>query len=231
MAAAAASHGDMALEVHLPQVVGLVVLKALVGYVLGALGRLDETVSSENGRDGALGGHVVVASVLEHPGEHMTSLGGIHAAEVDDDLLHLPPGAVRGPMGTLRHVIQTLLSPFAVSSQPLVAGLTADPNTQTQLTHVHLFRLGQCNELLTLRHDGFHLPWHGLSPEHVFHAHRCNPCPRTCVTYVPGLYSRQGDFWLVGSSLTVGIVSINLAAGLLRQEAAIEGTSGSLQGA
>ena len=85
-------------------------------------------------------------------------------------------------------------------TQPLVASPAADPSTQTPLTHVHPFGLGQGNELLALRHDGFHLPWHGRSPEQAFHAYWCNPCPRTSATYVLGLYTRQGrgDFLIGG---------------------------------
>ena len=156
---------DMALEVHLPQVVGLVVLEAFVGLVLGALRRLDKSVSSQDGRDGALGWHAVASSAFEHPGQHMASLGGMLPTKVYDELLDLLSGAVRRLMGTLGQVMQTLVSPLQVAPQPLVAGLAADPNALTQLTHADTFGLGQGNELFALRHDGFHLPWHGHSPE------------------------------------------------------------------
>ena len=123
MAAAAAAHRKVALEVHLPQVVGLIVLEALVGFVLGTLGRVDESVSSQDGRDRALGRHALVASILKHPGQHVTSLGGMLSAQVHDELLNLLAGAVRRLKGTLRQVMQTLVSPFQIAPQPLVASL------------------------------------------------------------------------------------------------------------
>ena len=48
--------GNMALEVHLPQLVGLGVLESLVMLVLGALGRVDKSVAPQYRRDGVLEG-------------------------------------------------------------------------------------------------------------------------------------------------------------------------------
>ena len=66
--------GNMALEVHLPQLVGLGVLESLIGLVLGALGRIDKSVAPQYRRDGALGGHTIVSSVFEHLCQHVRSL-------------------------------------------------------------------------------------------------------------------------------------------------------------
>ena len=61
--AAVVLHGNVSLEVHLPQLVGFGTLKAHIGCVLGSLGFIDEPMSSENGSDRALGRHARIAAI------------------------------------------------------------------------------------------------------------------------------------------------------------------------
>ena len=137
------AYRDMPLEVHLPKVVGPLVLEAPVRLVLEAVRRLYKPMSPEDGRDRALGRHAVVTTILEYPGQYVSSLGRVLPTKVYDELLHLGTRAVRGVTGTFREIIQTLLSAFEISSQPLVAGLAADPTAQTQLAHIHILGLRQ----------------------------------------------------------------------------------------
>ena len=55
VATSTADDRDMPLEVHLPQLVGPLVLEALIRLVLETLRWLDKLMSSEDGRDRALG--------------------------------------------------------------------------------------------------------------------------------------------------------------------------------
>ena len=189
VAAMAAGHGEVALEVHLPQVVRVLMLEALVALGLGARGRLYEPVASEDGVDGALRGHGGVAPVAEHPGNHVGALGGTLQPQLHHRLLHFMGGAVRRAARTLGQVLQGLVSPLQVSTQPLVAGLAADAEATTQLANVGPVHPGQGHELFTLGHDGVFPPRHGLPPRQVFHALSCNPSLRTGVTHVPGPYN------------------------------------------
>ena len=79
--AAVVLHGNVSLEVHLPQLVGFGTLKAYIGCVLGSLGFIDEPMSSENGSDRTLGRHARIAAILQHPGQHMRTLGGMRLAQ------------------------------------------------------------------------------------------------------------------------------------------------------
>ena len=74
--------GNMALEVHMPQLVGLGVLESLVRLVLGALGRVDKSVAPQYRRDGALGGHTIVSSVFEHLCQHVRALSRMLSSKV-----------------------------------------------------------------------------------------------------------------------------------------------------
>ena len=159
------AYWDMPLEVHLPKVVGTLVLEAPVRLVLEAVRRLYKSMSPEDGRDRALGRHAIVSSILEHPGQYVSSLGRVLPTKVYDELLHLGTRSVRGVMGALREIIQTLLSGLKVSAQPLVPGLAADPTAQTQFAHIHTLGLRQGDELFPLRHGTCNLPWHRNPPE------------------------------------------------------------------
>ena len=108
------AYWDMPLEVHLPKVVGTLVLEAPVRLVLEAVRRLYKSMSPEDGRDRALGRHAIVSSILEHPGQYVSSLGRVLPTKVYDELLHLGTRSVRGVMGALREIIQTLLSGLKV---------------------------------------------------------------------------------------------------------------------
>ena len=56
--AASLGKGEVAFEVHLPQVVGCLVLKSLPGTVLGPLGWVNATMTTQDRRDSTGGRHV-----------------------------------------------------------------------------------------------------------------------------------------------------------------------------
>ena len=73
--AAVVLHGNVSLEVHLPQLVGFGTLKAHIGCVLGSLGFIDEPMSSENGACS----WQAIAAILQHPGHTCAPLVGARA--------------------------------------------------------------------------------------------------------------------------------------------------------
>ena len=162
--AAVMVQGEMPLEVQLPQLVGLGSFEAHVWRVLGALCGIDEPMAFENGADGALGRHVGDPLVLQHSGQHVRALGGVHLAQRDDALLQRRARAVRTGVRAVRTVTQALRSPRRVPPQPLVAGLAADGEPTTQFAHTHCATSSQRNKLFPGRHTRFHLPRHGHPP-------------------------------------------------------------------
>ena len=126
--------GNMALEVHLPQLVGLGVLESLVRLVLGALGRVDKSVAPQYRRDGALGWHTIVSSGFEHLCQHVRSLIRMLSSKVHHYLFRVFPGLVRRSMWSPRKVIQALSPCSTVPSEPLVASLATGTFAPAQLT-------------------------------------------------------------------------------------------------
>ena len=148
--------GNMALEVHLPQLVGLGVLESLIGLVLGALGRIDKSVAPQYRRDSALGGHTIVSSVFEHLCQHVRSLSRMLSSK---DLFRVFPGLVRRSMWSPRKA-----NPLSPCSRGPLKSCGFAP---TQLAHVGPFRQGHSNQFLASRHDRSHLPWHVSSPKKI----------------------------------------------------------------
>ena len=96
----------------------------------------------------------IVSSILEHPGQYVSSLGRVLPTKVYDELLHLGTRSVRGVMGALREIIQTL--PPA-SRYRLLYGA----DTVRSYSHP---RSAPPDELFPLRH-GCNLPRHRNPPE------------------------------------------------------------------
>ena len=129
--AAVVLHGNVSLEVHLPELVGFGTLKAHIGCVLGSLGFIDEPMSSENGSDRALGRHARIAAILQHPGQHMRTLGGMRLAQRYDAFLSPGSSAADWSAGAWE-IVKALPSGLRVPPQPLVAGLAADFHDTTR---------------------------------------------------------------------------------------------------
>ena len=153
--------------------------------------RLYKSMSPEDGRDRAPGRHAIVSSILEHPGQYVSSLGRVLPTKVYDELLHLGTRASGSDGGASGDHPDSALR-LEVSSQPLVAGLTADPTAQTQIAHIHTLGLCQGDELFPLRHGTCNLPWHRNPPESDLPCLMVLPISPNMCTYIPGLYNGRG---------------------------------------
>ena len=176
-------------EVHLPQLVGFGTLKAHIGCVLGTLRFIDQPMAPENGSDRALGRHARIATIVQHPGQHMRPLGRVRLAQRYDAFLHLPARLLRAGVRALGQVVQTVLSALPVTPQPLVAGLRLIPIRRHNSL---MFTPSDCaRAIYSLRKDICVPTFHGMVILHlqILHALWCNLCLRTCVTYVPSLYT------------------------------------------
>ena len=181
----------MAFEVHLPQVVGCLVLKSLPGTVLGPLGWVNATMTTQDRRDSTGGRHVRlkhIPAVQKPPSQLTSSPGRMCRTGRQYRLLNLRWGACRRVVGPPRQVDQACLAPFAEPPKPLVSSRRADPEATAKGPLVGAFSLRQLHELSPLRHNGHLLPWH----DHLLLMKSCllwcPLCLRTCVSYLPGLY-------------------------------------------
>src|SRR5437773_2023382 len=79
----------------------------------------------------------------------------------------------------------------AITVEPFVARLAADSKPPAQLADVRVRLARQADEFLSLIPHGDFAPRQHLLP--LTRREKCHPCPRTLVTYLPGLYTlREG---------------------------------------
>ena len=184
--------GEVAFEVHLPQVVGGLVFKSLPGAVLGTLGGVNAAITTQDRRDSTGGWYVRlkhIPAVQKPPSQLTSSPGRMCLTGRHHSLLNLRWGACRRVVRPPRQVDQACIAPFAEPPKPLVPSCRADPEATAKTPFVGACSLRQLHELSPLRHDGHLLPWH----DHLLLVKSCllwcPPCLRTCVSYVPGLYT------------------------------------------
>ena len=158
--ASAALGGDVSLEVHLPQIVGLGVLESLPGLVLAALGGVHHTVAPEDGSDGAGAGSCGHAQGSEPGVELASAPGRVLPPKRYYPLLDRRRGPFRCVVRPPRAVRQTGHAISTESGEPLISGPGADAVTAAQLSHIGLGLAGQGHELVTRRHGGHLLPGH-----------------------------------------------------------------------
>ena len=205
----------MAFEVHLPQVVGCLVLKSLPGTVLGPLGWVNATMTTQDRRDSTGGRHVRlkhIPAVQKPPSQLTSSPGRMCRTGRQYRLLNLRWGACRRVVGPPRQVDQACLAPFAEPPKPLVSSRRADPEATAKGPLVGAFSLRQLHELSPLRHNGHLLPWH----DHLLLMKSCllwcPLCLRTCVSYLPGLRGSTlssrifGDCTLTSTGVSRGML-------------------------
>ena len=190
--AASSGKGEVAFEVHLPQVVGCLVFKSLPGTVLGPLGGVNAAMTTQDRRDSTGGRHVRlkhIPAVQKPPSQLTSSPGRMCRTGRQHRLLNLRWGTCRRVVRPPRQLDQACLAPFTETPKPLVSSRRADPEATAKAPFVGAFSLRQLHELSPLRHNGHLLPWH----DHLLVMKSCllwcPPCPRTCVSYVPGLYT------------------------------------------
>ncbi len=197
--------GEVAFEVHLPQVVGCLVFKSLPGTVLGPLGGVNAAMTTQDRRD-STGGRPVrlkhIPAVQKPPSQLTSSPGRMCRTGRQHRLLNLRWGTCRRVVRPPRQLDQACLAPFTETPKPLVSSRRADPEATAKAPFVGAFSLRQLHELSPLRHIGHLLPWH----DHLLVMKSCllwcPPCPRTCVSYVPSLYTPSRGQRPLGTPVT-----------------------------
>ena len=183
--------GEVPLEVHLPEVVGLRVLEPLP-VTMGAFAAHGTAVPPQDGRDGAGARHRALPPIQQHLAYGAASPRGVLLAERQDGLFRLSRCAGRRVVRAAGALDQPRLSLLRMAVQQLVGRGRRDCVAPAEFTDVRSFRAGQCDELTLQGHRCHLLPGDGAPPAASQADRRCKPCPRTGVQYVPGLYTLEG---------------------------------------
>ncbi len=152
---------EMALEVHLPQLVRTVALEPAPRRVAGRRGRVQLVVAAQDLGDGTGARHRSMTEVVEPapdlaPAPRLIACG----AHREHRRLDRRRDTRRARPRTSRAVGQTIPPFRRVPPEPLVAGLSADPEATAQLAPVRPIAHRQTHELLSQFHH------RSLPPDH-----------------------------------------------------------------
>ena len=136
MAPSTPAYCKVPLEVHLPQLVWRLSLKALPGRVFGALAGIYAAVPFQDSRDSAGARHPFVPMRQQPRPKLASSPGRMPITDFQDRPLHLGRCPARRMMWPSGQVRQTRLTMKAVSPQPLVRCRSAYLEAPTQLPHI-----------------------------------------------------------------------------------------------
>src|SRR5580692_2132855 len=151
------------LEVHLPKLIGHILLEACVGLSRRARRLRHPIVTAQNLVHGRYRRNGLPVA-LETMRELARSPGWVSIAQRDDLMLGRSCGALRTVMRPPRPVRQRCIARI-VPLDPLVTGLRADAELPAQLPPVHSLLLGKHYKLSSLVHD-----------RHLSPRHRSLPC-------------------------------------------------------
>ena len=192
--AAPGVHGEVTLVVHLPQVVGIRVFKALPVPVR-SLHRVDEIVPMEDVGDGAGAGNHRVTGVQQCVVELATAPRRVALAQFYHDRLHRRRRAPRRVVRPTRAGREGPFPLLGVTMQQGIASGRRDRKASTQRAYVRPRRSRQSDEFTLSIHSSILLPRHEAPPSLLRKsAILCKVCLRTPVKYLSGLYtlSRRG---------------------------------------
>lgn len=139
----------MALEIHLPEVIGDRMLEALPGAVLGALGGVHPPVAAQDRRDRARARHPVMAQGHEPRVQLASAPSRMLIAQGQHRMLHGSWRSSRRRLGPARPIAQPLTALDSIALPPLVPGLRTDPKTPAQRANIRSLLTGQLNEFVT----------------------------------------------------------------------------------
>ena len=185
--AASGRYGEVALIVHLPQIVGRGPLEALEGPALLALAPIQPAMPAQDLGDRRDGRHLGVSQGRQAEGDLASTPCRMRTADRQDSGLD---GAGRAPgraMRSARAIGQTRAAFAGIPGQPLVGRRRADPIAPAQLAQVRSLLASQANKLFAQRHDRHLRPRHGTAPQSLSQCQKCQPCLRTPVNDVSGL--------------------------------------------
>ena len=195
VAAPAIVHPDVPLEVHLPQGIGVGMLKAQLRC--GGLARLDADapVAVQDVGDGA-GGDGNLLAAFEQMGDFAPAPGRM-------GITHGKHLRFKRRIAAFGAVFRATWPVFdAVAFKPFVGGFAANAEATAKLADVAVRQACQGEEFAALLGHGRGSLGHRFSPSFgtvkvlPMSPHMCHPCLRTCVTHVcahvlpmsPGLY-------------------------------------------
>jgi hypothetical protein len=154
---------EVALEVHLPERVRCISLKALP-VSCPAPFRREKVMASQDSRNRGGCGRMVNALALQQTANLATAVEGIAVTHGQDVRLHAlrrSPWRARGTAATVSD-----LRARGVPPQPLVTRLAANPETSAQLAQVGIRQPRKGGKLRSARHAGALLPGHRTSCRH-----------------------------------------------------------------
>lgn len=171
---------DVALVVHLPEVVGRLGLEA--DHRLDGDRLAEPPVTAENGCDGSGRRRGLNALVEEHPLDLAPAPARVLVADAEHGGFDLGRRAVRAAVRGPRLVGQGVNAALAVATEPLVGGLAADAEAACDLGDVGAGLVGEQDELSSEGHGGVGIPGHGdlqqvSLPEVLpMSPNTCHPC-------------------------------------------------------
>src|SRR5688572_27424794 len=130
------AQGKMPFEIHLPQLIGGLVLETLPRLMLGRVGRVDPPMPAQNGMNGTGGWQRRLTQGLQPRPNLASSPGWVRISHRQHLLLGLPSRTSGRALGTARPIAKRLFTILTVSSQPFVACGGADGKAPTQLSDI-----------------------------------------------------------------------------------------------
>jgi hypothetical protein len=185
---AAAADGEVALEIHLPELIGRTALKALTcaGMLLSSL--LQLAVPAQNLRDRTRRRHLSSAAAMQNMCD-LTPTPTIVAGltNTQDSSLNLRSRARRAVMRPPRAVTQSRRTFQHIPRKPFISLRTAEPEATAQLAPVGTRHQCKPHKLFPLIHNRQLPDGHrdlSVQPKHsqtsVTHvSERCPPCPQS----------------------------------------------------
>jgi hypothetical protein len=126
----------MPFEIHLPQLIGGLVLETLPALMFGRLGRIDPPMTAQNSMNGTGRWQPCLTQGLQPRPNLASSPGRVRISHRQHLLLGLPSRPSWRAPGTARPIAKSLFTILTVSSQPFVARGGADGKAPTQLSDI-----------------------------------------------------------------------------------------------
>src|SRR5688572_5134987 len=142
-----AAHGEVALEIHLPQRIGRLVLETLPGHVLVRLSRVDASMAQQDRLHRARRRQLSPAQMLEPPAQLTRAPCRVRIAQLQDRPLYRILGAPRTRVRPTRLITKNCAA--YRSLEPFVPRLAADAKAPAQRGPIGPFSRGQHYELPT----------------------------------------------------------------------------------
>src|SRR5437762_8411307 len=158
---AAAADRKVALEIHLPQIIGCGPLEAPMRAGVFGAALLKLAVPAQDRRDRACRRHLAHAAVLQNLAD-LAAAPGVVALTPDAQHLrfHRLRRALGARMRPARLVAKSRAAVRPIPGKPFVTRLAADPEPPAQLAQVRSLSQRQSHKLFPLLHDRQLPPWH-----------------------------------------------------------------------